>query len=139
MKYRNYTDEDIITYAAEVKSMAGLLNKLGLKSAGGNYVNMQRNLQRLNIDCSHWTGALWSKDKRLKDWANYTQSTQIKKHLINFRGNNCEICKLSEWLGEIIKLEIHHIDGDRTNNAESNLQLLCPNCHSYTETWRKRK
>lgn len=29
-------------------------------------------------------------------------------------------------------LEVHHIDGNCTNNKEENLQLLCPNCHSLT-------
>ena len=33
-------------------------------------------------------------------------------------------------------LEIDHIDGDSTNNAEENLRLLCPNCHSLTPTWK---
>ena len=35
----------------------------------------------------------------------------------------------------IIPLQVHHIDGDCTNNKEENLQLLCPNCHSLTETF----
>lgn len=32
-------------------------------------------------------------------------------------------------------LQIHHIDGNHYNNEESNLQLLCPNCHSLTPTF----
>lgn len=35
-----------------------------------------------------------------------------------------------------IPLEIDHIDGDYTNNSEDNLQLLCPNCHSLTSTYK---
>ena len=31
---------------------------------------------------------------------------------------------------------IHHIDGDYKNNNEDNLQLICPNCHSLTETYK---
>lgn len=38
----------------------------------------------------------------------------------------------------LIPLQIHHIDGDCTNNKEENLQLLCPNCHSLTETFGGR-
>jgi predicted HNH restriction endonuclease len=34
-----------------------------------------------------------------------------------------------------IPLQIHHIDGDATNNKEENLQLLCPNCHTLTENY----
>ena len=32
-------------------------------------------------------------------------------------------------------LTIHHVDGDWRNNKEDNLQLLCPNCHSITDTY----
>ena len=38
-------------------------------------------------------------------------------------------------MGKPINLEIHHINGDRGDNRLENLQLLCPNCHSYTETF----
>lgn len=37
-----------------------------------------------------------------------------------------------------IYLEIHHIDGDRTNNKGRNLKILCPNCHSGTKNFRNR-
>ena len=35
-----------------------------------------------------------------------------------------------------IALELHHIDGDTTNNELSNLQYLCPNCHALTKNYR---
>lgn len=54
----------------------------------------------------------------------------------NLRGYKCEICGIKEWNGKPIRLEIHHIDGDRTNNNMDNLQILCPNCHSQTENFR---
>ena len=47
--------------------------------------------------------------------------------------HQCEKCKLKEWLGKPIPLEIHHIDGNHYNNDFSNLSLLCPNCHSLEE------
>ena len=39
-------------------------------------------------------------------------------------------------LTKLVPLEVHHIDGNYKNNDESNLQLLCPNCHALTETYR---
>lgn len=35
-------------------------------------------------------------------------------------------------------LQIHHIDGDATNNKEQNLQVLCPNHHAMTEHFGSR-
>lgn len=131
-------EQEIITAAAEVYSMAELLRKLGLKAHGGNYDNMKRKLQQLNVDTSHWRGAAWSRDQQLKDWSNYTNSSRLKPHLIKIRGHVCECCKLERWLDSPITLEVHHIDGDRTNNDITNLQLLCPNCHSVTDSWKGR-
>lgn len=119
--------------------MAQLLKGLGLKSAGGNYANMKSILQKLDVDTSHWTGQAWNKGERLKDWSEYSRAARMKPHLIKKRGNICECCELKRWNKMTIKLEIHHIDGDRTNNSYGNLQLLCPNCHSMTDTWRKQK
>jgi 5-methylcytosine-specific restriction endonuclease McrA len=138
-KYREYSDNDIINYSKEVFSLAGLMRKLDLRPCGGNYASIKRKVQTLNIDTSHWTGSAWSKDKQLKDWSQYTKAVNLKKHLIIERGHKCEKCGNTEWFGQPIALEVHHIDGDRTNNSLENLQLLCPNCHATTPNWRKQK
>lgn len=51
------------------------------------------------------------------------------------REDKCEICGISEWQGQSISLHVHHIDGNHTNNVLENLQILCPNCHSQTDTY----
>lgn len=138
-KYRNYTNEDIINYAKEVNSIAQLLEKLDLRKAGGNYAQLKKNLQKLNVDTSHWTGQAWNKDQQLKDWSEYTRASNLKPHLIKERGHCCESCGNSEWLSNPIPLEVEHMDGDRTNNSYDNLKLLCCNCHALTPTWRRKK
>jgi 5-methylcytosine-specific restriction endonuclease McrA len=52
------------------------------------------------------------------------------------KNNLCELCKIEEWLDKPIKLELHHIDGNKNNNSLDNIQLLCPNCHSFTDNYR---
>ena len=58
-----------------------------------------------------------------------------KRLLESGREEKCECCGISEWNGKSIKLQVHHIDGNRKNNDLSNLQLLCPNCHSQTDNF----
>lgn len=137
-KYRNYTEQDIIIAAKNTYSLFGLLRALDLKPAGGNFINMKRKLQKLNIDTSHWTGKAWNKDKQLKDYKDYTRAASIKIHLLRKLGSVCSCCKRTIWLEKPIPLELHHIDGDRTNNTEENLELLCPNCHYFTDNYRNR-
>ena len=52
--------------------------------------------------------------------------------------NRCCKCGWGETnpYSQTIPLEIDHIDGDYSNNNEKNLQLLCPNCHSLTSTYK---
>ena len=65
-------------------------------------------------------------------------SNWIKWYLIRERGEKCEECGWNEtnpYTGNI-PIELEHIDGDFTNNHIDNLKLLCPNCHSLTETYK---
>lgn len=50
--------------------------------------------------------------------------------------HKCNNCNLTDWLGKPIPLELEHIDGNSSNNKLENLELLCPNCHSFTDTYR---
>lgn len=65
------------------------------------------------------------------------QSHKLKNKLIElgYKENKCELCGISEWMNTPVKLQLHHIDGDHNNNELSNLQILCPNCHSMTDNF----
>ena len=64
-------------------------------------------------------------------------SHKLKQKLLkeNLIENKCAICGINEWLGQPIVLQLHHINGDNTDNRIENLQLLCPNCHSQTDNY----
>ena len=70
----------------------------------------------------------------------YFQTYKLKNRLLK-EGliiNECAICGISKWNDKPINLELDHIDGKRINHSLSNLRLLCPNCHSQTETYRSK-
>lgn len=51
----------------------------------------------------------------------------------------CEICgNGSSWNGKSLSLQLDHIDGNPRNHLLENLRILCPNCHSQTETFGSR-
>jgi 5-methylcytosine-specific restriction endonuclease McrA len=50
----------------------------------------------------------------------------------------CAICAITEWQGRRLSLQIDHINGERLDYRLENLRILCPNCHSQTETFAGR-
>ena len=50
----------------------------------------------------------------------------------------CALCGINTWLGKPLSLELDHLNGRSKDNRLENLRLLCPNCHSQTETFSGR-
>lgn len=65
------------------------------------------------------------------------QSTKLLDRLVEARLKEykCEKCGINDWQGRPIRLQLNHIDGNHYNNELSNLEILCPNCHSQTDTY----
>jgi hypothetical protein len=110
----------------------------------------RKNWEDWNKGCSHCLKPCRGKNKycdecnanrvysRIQSTEEAKDTKAVRQFLLRNRKYQCESCKLSEWIGNPIPLELHHVDGNSGNNKEENLQLLCPNCHALTPTFRAK-
>ena len=73
---------------------------------------------------------------KITNWENAKDDRVRKRILLEVRGHQCESCELTTWLDQPIPLELHHVDGNADNSDESNLILICPNCHALTDNYK---
>ena len=135
--YTKWTKEKLEPIVKSSISYAECIRKMGLK--GGNYTNLQRNIDKFEIDTSHMLGQAHNKGKEFVPFEGLMKSSSIKKRLISELGHLCQKCYNTEWNNQMIPLELEHIDGNNRNNSRENVTLLCPNCHAQTPTYRNRK
>jgi hypothetical protein len=69
-----------------------------------------------------------------------TNRSHLKRRLLSagLKQDRCEQCGISEWQGRPLNMQLHHVNGDGTDNRLENLRLLCANCHSQTDTYGGR-
>lgn len=154
MKKVQYSKELLEAQIQKCYSFAELARRLGLSDKGSNCrQTLKKKLDEYHIDYSHFNGQAWNKPEHphygntgesidkvlIKD--SKQPSHKIRERLINsgLKENKCECCGISEWQGNPITIQLHHINGDHHDNRIENLQMLCPNCHSQTDTFCKRK
>ena len=142
-KWKQFTEEQLQEMAYQASSNSSWLKLMGYTGTGGvaSKVPQQIIAKYPNIDISHFTGQGWNignnSYEKLSSAFNGKKDT-VKRALLAHRENKCECCGLEQWLDKPIPLEVHHKDGDNTNNDPDNLQLLCPNCHALTNYYRGR-
>lgn len=141
-----FNEEVIRAASIGVYSVHGLLIKLGLKGSGANHRTYKRLIAEYNIKfepapLNHRRPATIRpiSDYLVKNGPHIT-SGDLRRKLIaaGLKREQCENpkCNLGpEWCGKLLRLHLDHIDGDHFNNELKNLRILCPNCHSQTETY----
>ena len=138
--------DDFKIYVKESYTYADVCRKLGWKPQGGNYRYVKKYIKELELDTSHFTmkgrinNGVKHNEKNVEDYLttnSYVKADRLKWKLFSsgLKEYRCEKCGRTHWNGKQITLQLHHINGDNTDNRLENIQILCPNCHSQTDNY----
>jgi hypothetical protein len=151
MHPRTWTDDQLRDAVKTSTSIRQVLGKLGMQKSGGNYPIVKGWIKQLGIDASNLTGKGDSpsggskidlKDILVAD-SSY-QSFKLKNRLIKegIFQEVCASCGKTHWKSRTTKnivvkipLELEHKNGNNRDNRLANLELLCPICHAFTDTY----
>ena len=145
---RKYKKEDIEEAIVKSKTWTDVCILLGIKPNTGAQTHLQKRAKEYGIEQpSHFLGKASNKGKKFKkkNVLEYCfNGSKISSHSLKLRlirdGHKkalCELCGISEWMGEPVVLELDHKDSNHHNNELYNLQIICPNCHAL-ETRKRR-
>jgi len=136
-----YTKEMLEPIVKKSFTMSDVLRELGLQVRGNSFKYIKNIINTFEIDTSHFKGRGWSlrtsipsKERMHEYLTNQAPIRSSRLKLLLFKSGvfeeKCYECGLTEWRGDKISLELHHIDENHSNNSVDNLTIVCPNCHT---------
>ncbi|MDX3077265.1 HNH endonuclease [Streptomyces sp. MI02-7b] len=144
-----WTREVLASAVAACTNMTEVLRHLGVEVVGGQHTHISRRIRAFGIDTSHFfvtsRGSRGCSPQEVlakqdPSTARRMQSDRLKRAMLaNGVIERCALCGTGpEWCDRPLPLEVDHLNGDWRDNRLPNLRLLCPNCHSTTDTYRGR-
>lgn len=147
MSIASYTDAELIFAVTNSNNIADVLKHLNLGYYGGNYRTINNSIKRLSISLEHFTGKKnkvgqinkkFSLEEIMIENSFYTSISTLKRRLLKDKILECKCveCGVTDtYNNKPIVLHLDHINGISNDHRIENLRLLCPNCHSQTDTY----
>ncbi|WP_427922195.1 HNH endonuclease [Streptomyces sp. cg40] len=150
-----WTRKILESAVATSTSVNDVLRTLGLDPVGGHHTHIARRIKAHGIDTSHFTAVVRTERMRHNQRRRTAEEILVADPSVHMKRTpgsrlkramrelgveeRCALCGIEPiWLGKSLPLEVDHLDGDWRNNRIENLRMLCPNCHSTTDSYRGR-
>ena len=149
-----YTKELLEVHVPDATSFTDLARRLNIAPIGSNTTNLAIRCKQHGVDTSHFTGSAHQKGRPSRNRLTPNEILILGSNIdIRVPGSRlaqamievgveyvCNVCgSLPMWHGRVLNLQVDHINGQYWDNRINNLQFICPNCHTQTETWGKKK
>lgn len=153
-KNREPKKDDLTRAVAMSRSFAETIRNIDLPVTTTSRRMVRSKIAYYGIDTSHFTGQAHNRGRTSSkraapsdvlttrpETSSRVNPTRLRRALAeNGRPYHCVKCEIDgTWQGQKITLHVDHIDGNWRNCRPENLRFLCPNCHSQTETFCRKK
>lgn len=141
-------EEQFRQLISESFSYNEVLRKINMAHGRSSNDIIKRRCAELNISCDHFkktgngTNPQFSLEEILIENSTYTNNSRLKERLLSngLLENKCALCgNVGMWLNKPLSLQLDHINGKHNDNRIENLRMLCPNCHTQTETYGSKR
>lgn len=142
----SWDEEKFIMLCKSENSIFKILLGMGKSPASSNYRYAHRLAKRLEIELPEYSRlGVQNSSYTLSELFSYgsKRNNQYLRRLMVSEfdiKDECFCCGQGTiWNDRPLTLQVDHIDGNNLNNVLENLRIVCPNCHTQTETFCRVK
>lgn len=142
--------EEVEAAAQNANSLKEMMQALGMKLSSGYYKDIHKICRKFDVKPPIYKNVgqnivqhKWTPMPTEEWFANgvHRNGRETRKRLVRLGVlDQCSMCGLgTEWNGLPLALQLDHLNGDSFDNRIENVRILCPNCHTQTDTYGNKR